>query len=60
MTSVIREWDGDGPVLLGHEHAELEWFTIEKALRLQCAHPGYEEMFIKIGKTISPDQGADE
>jgi 8-oxo-dGTP diphosphatase len=46
---IVTEWIGKGPTALGDEHSEIGWFSIEEAIRLDLAHPGYIELF----KTIN-------
>src|SRR5438309_6526282 len=38
---LVSAWDGGEPRLLGSEHSELLWLSLEKALALPLAHPGY-------------------
>jgi len=53
---IVTEWTGKGPTVLGEEHTELGWFPVEEALQLHYAHPGYGELFERIGKSFT---GAD-
>jgi 8-oxo-dGTP pyrophosphatase MutT (NUDIX family) len=41
---VVNGWTGLGPVLTGDEHAEIRWFKIDDAIKLDLAHPGYVEI----------------
>lgn len=40
---VVTVWDGE-PRLLGPEHSELRWSTIDQALELEFAHPDLPRM----------------
>jgi 8-oxo-dGTP diphosphatase len=42
---VVTAWDGGEPRLLGSEHSELRWLSLEKTLALPLAHPGYADLF---------------
>lgn len=45
----IHEWRGGNPILLGNEHTELRWFTIEEACGLDpLAMPEYPKFFRKL------------
>jgi 8-oxo-dGTP diphosphatase len=37
----VTAWGGGEPRLLGSEHSELRWVSVECALALPLAHPGY-------------------
>ena len=50
---IVTEWTGKGPTVLGKEHTELRWFPVEEALLLDYAHPGYGELFERIGKSLT-------
>lgn len=41
---VVRAWGGE-PRLLGSEHAELRWLSLEGVLTLPLAHPAYGGLF---------------
>lgn len=42
---VVREWCGD-PSLIGDEHTELRWFSLDEACALEdLAFPGYKQLF---------------
>ena len=42
---IVTEWLGGEPRLLGSEHSELRWVSLDQALALPLAHPGYGELF---------------
>ena len=42
---IVTAWDGGEPRLLGSEHSELRWLSLDQALALPLAHPGYGELF---------------
>ncbi|MBL7177642.1 MAG: NUDIX hydrolase [Desulfobacteraceae bacterium] len=42
---LVTGWIGKDPIVLGGEHSEIGWFSIEEAIRLDLAHPGYTEIF---------------
>jgi 8-oxo-dGTP pyrophosphatase MutT (NUDIX family) len=43
---VVRDWSGGEPVMLGNEHTEIRWFTIEEACAVEpLSLPGYRELF---------------
>jgi len=42
---LVTSWTGGEPRLRGSEHSELRWVTVEHALALPLAHPGYGELF---------------
>ena len=42
---VVTAWSGGEPRLLGPEHSALCWLTVDDALALPRAHPGYGELF---------------
>ena len=41
----ITKWRGSGPVMMGAEHTELGWFTLQKSLQLDLALPVYKLLF---------------
>ena len=41
----VTAWDGGEPRLRGPEHSELRWVSLEEALALPLAHPGYADLF---------------
>ena len=41
---VVTAWRGPGPTMRGDEHSEIGWFTIEAALALDLALPGYKPL----------------
>jgi 8-oxo-dGTP diphosphatase len=41
----VTAWDGGEPRLRGSEHSELRWLSLDQALALPLAHPGYGELF---------------
>jgi 8-oxo-dGTP diphosphatase len=42
---LVTAWDGGEPRLRGSEHSELRWLSLECALPLPLAHPGYGKLF---------------
>lgn len=44
---LVTDWAGD-PCLRGSEHSELCWLSLEGALALPLAHPGYAELLTAI------------
>ncbi len=42
---VVMAWGGGEPRLLGSEHSELRWVSLDHALALPLAHPGYAGLF---------------
>jgi 8-oxo-dGTP diphosphatase len=42
---LVTAWDGGEPRLLGTEHAELRWVSLDQALTLPLAHPEYGQLF---------------
>ncbi len=42
---VVTAWGDGEPRLRGPEHSELRWLSLEQALALPLAHPGYAELF---------------
>jgi|WetSurMetagenome_2_1015567.scaffolds.fasta_scaffold10612_8 8-oxo-dGTP diphosphatase len=42
---IVTAWDGVEPRLLGSEHSELRWLSLDQALALPLAHPGYGGLF---------------
>ena len=42
---VVTAWAGGEPRLRGPEHSDLRWLTLDQALALPLAHPGYGELF---------------
>jgi 8-oxo-dGTP diphosphatase len=42
---MVTAWDGGEPRLRGTEHSDLRWLTLDQALALPLAHPGYGELF---------------
>jgi len=42
---LVTAWDGGEPRLMGSEHSELRWVSLECALALRLAHPGYGKLF---------------
>ncbi len=45
---VVTAWRGPGPTMLGDEHTEFGWFTLDEALALDLAHPGYRDLLQSI------------
>ena len=45
----VTAWRGPGPTMLGDEHSEIAWFTIEAALALDLALPGYKPLLAGLG-----------
>jgi len=54
---VITEWSGRGPILLGAEHSEIRWFTIEEAIQLDLAHVEYTHLFAKVQRQAAKRGG---
>lgn len=44
---VVKQWTGGAAELLGHEHSELGWFTVDMIDVLELAMQGYREVLIK-------------
>jgi len=44
---LVTAWGGGEPHLQGSEHSELRWMSLECALALPLAHPGYGELFTR-------------
>jgi len=42
---VVTAWGDGEPRLRGSEHTDLAWLSLEQALALPLAHPGYAELF---------------
>jgi len=42
---LVTAWDGGEPRLQGSEHSELRWVSLDRALALPLAHPGYGQVF---------------
>lgn len=42
---LVTAWAGGEPRLRGPEHSDLRWLTLDQALALPLAHPGYGELF---------------
>jgi len=42
---LVTGWGDAEPRLQGSEHAELRWVSLECALALPLAHPGYGALF---------------
>jgi GrpB-like predicted nucleotidyltransferase (UPF0157 family)/8-oxo-dGTP pyrophosphatase MutT (NUDIX family) len=42
---IVTAWSGGEPRLRGSEHSDLRWLTVDQALALPLAHPGYGEVF---------------
>ena len=40
----VTAWRGPGPTMLGDEHSEIAWFTIDQALALDLALAGYKPL----------------
>ncbi len=45
---VVTAWRGPGPTMLGDEHTEIGWFTVDEALALDLALPGYRDLLQSI------------
>jgi 8-oxo-dGTP diphosphatase len=46
----VTDWRGPGPTMLGDEHSEIAWFTIEAALALDLALAGYKPFLAGLQK----------
>jgi 8-oxo-dGTP diphosphatase len=42
---MVTAWGDGEPRLRGSEHSELRWLSLDQALALPLAHPGYAELF---------------
>src|SRR6266849_3349545 len=42
---LVTAWDGGEPHLQSSEHSELRWVSLDRALALPLAHPGYGQLF---------------
>ena len=42
---MVTAWDDIEPQLLGAEHSQLRWLTLDRALALPLAHPEYGKLF---------------
>jgi 8-oxo-dGTP diphosphatase len=43
---VVHQWDGGEPTMMGDEHSEIRWFTIDEACALaDLAVPAYRDLF---------------
>ncbi len=40
----VTAWHGPGPAIRGDEHTEIGWFTVDDALALDLADPGYKDV----------------
>ena len=40
----VTAWHGPGPAMRGDEHTEIGWFTVDDALELDLADPGYKDV----------------
>ncbi len=40
----VTAWRGPGPAMRDNEHSEIGWFTVDEALALDLAHPGYKDV----------------
>ncbi len=47
---VVTAWRGPGPTMLGDEHTEIGWFTVEAALALDLALPAYRDLLQSIDR----------
>ena len=45
---LVTDWDGPGPRMLGDEHSEIRWVTIEEALSLDVALAAYRDVFERL------------
>jgi 8-oxo-dGTP diphosphatase len=46
---IVTRWDGGEASMLGDEHTELRWFSIEEACGLQnLALAGYRDLFRRL------------
>lgn len=54
----IRNWSGGAAQLLGDEHSELGWFSVEEAESIDFALEGYRPLFLQLladpGYGLSP------
>jgi len=52
---VVTAWDGAEPRLLGSEHSELRWLSLDDALALPLAHSAYGSVFqVALGRRGAP------
>ena len=47
----VTAWRGPGPTMLGDEHSEIAWFTIEAACALDLALAGYKPLLAGLGQS---------
>ena len=48
---VVTDWTGGDPTMLGNEHTELRWFTVDEACALEeLAFAAYPGLFAKLAK----------
>jgi 8-oxo-dGTP diphosphatase len=44
---LVTAWVGTPINQQLHEHASIEWFSLEQAMQLDLAHPAYPQIFVK-------------
>jgi 8-oxo-dGTP diphosphatase len=54
---VVTAWEGGEPRILGSEHSELGWFSLNQAVALPLAHPGYGQTFPRCARRPSRERG---
>ncbi|MGF9565996.1 NUDIX hydrolase [Neorhizobium sp. BT27B] len=51
---VVRQWTGGSAELLGHEHSELGWFSVDEIDALELAMPDYRKVLIDSLRQVQP------
>ena len=49
---LVTAWEGPGPRMLGDEHSEIRWVTVDEAVVLDLALPAYRELFEALRREI--------
>jgi mutator protein MutT len=44
---LVTAWSGTPVNKQPHEHATIQWFTLDQAIRLDLAHPAYPQLFAR-------------
>jgi 8-oxo-dGTP diphosphatase len=52
----VTAWEGEPHNRQPHEHAQIRWFALDQAVRLDLAHPAYVDLFGRFVPT-GPDSG---
>jgi 8-oxo-dGTP pyrophosphatase MutT (NUDIX family) len=45
---LVTAWDGTPYNRATHEHERVEWFSLDRAVRLELAHPAYADLFARL------------